>query len=242
MSITGISSNVQFDAAARLQQQDPAQSATLARGNVSIADAGQGAAPSAYSNDLIAAQFGLQRPANGDGSGSGDIFGQIGEAVSKAVEEITKVAAADAPHGPFASADEAATAAMDYANPLSIRDNVEYGGLVYKDANGDYYAARAHTGDGDSVSLDPSSIPAGTELVGYYHTHAAYSVQGPNGEPVRTDDPAQDDYNSDNFSQQDKRVAQNLSQGASEFTAYVATPGGDYRSYDPGTGVDQIIN
>jgi hypothetical protein len=52
---------------------------------------------------------------------------------------------------------------------------------------------------------------AGATIVADYHTHADYSLADPNtGAAIRTSDPARDDFNSDNFSTQDKRSAKAL--------------------------------
>ena len=39
-------------------------------------------------------------------------------------------------NGPFATPDDAARAALNSANPQSIRDNREYSGLIYRGADG----------------------------------------------------------------------------------------------------------
>ena len=47
-------------------------------------------------------------------------------------------------------------------------------------------------------------VPKGATIVGYYHTHADYSTIDPNtGAAIRTNNPALDQFNSDNFSGND---------------------------------------
>jgi hypothetical protein len=65
-----------------------------------------------------------------------------------------------------ATQDEAAKAALNAANPQSIAKNQEFGGVIYRDANGKY----GYTGPagGSDQGFDPSRAPAqpGTTLVG----------------------------------------------------------------------------
>jgi len=188
----------------------------------------------ALSDDLIAASFGLDR-ARQPGCDEGGILGQfvctVREAVSRAVEAVSAVV----PSGPFASADAAATAALDRANPVSISENREYGGLIYKDASGQYWATAPAPGTGTSFDPYAIEIPEGTTKVGDYHTHGDYSLAGPDGNPQRTSDPNRDDYNSDAFSASDLRGIAADAQGVDEYTGYLGTPGGTYLRFDPGT-------
>ena len=175
------------------------------------------------SDDVIASQFGISRHRDSE------------TVKSPAADQLGAVSSATGPAGPFATADAAAIAILDRANPLSIRDNVEYGGLIYKDSEGHYWSTAPAKGDGDSFDPTSVSIPAGTTLVGDYHTHADYSLSGPNG-PIRTSDPQQDDYNSDNFSQTDLRGIRMDANGKDEYTGYLGTPSGDYKRFDPSSG------
>jgi Domain of unknown function (DUF4329) len=141
-------------------------------------------------------------------------------------------------NGPFATADEAAIAALKNANPKSIKDNLEYSGLVYKDKDGKYY----YTGPakGTDQGADPfrdAPAPPGSVVAGDYHTHGDYSTADPNtGAAIRTSDPAKDDFDSDNFSTQDKR---GIAAGGSP--GYLGTPSGTFRKYDPATGQDTVL-
>ena len=137
-------------------------------------------------------------------------------------------------NGPFATADAAARAALTEANPKSIRDNLEYGGLIYEDAKGDYYYSGPVMGSEQGVDPANAAAPAGATIVADYHTHADYSLADPNtGAAIRTSDPARDDFNSDNFSTQDKRSAKALG-----YDAYLGTPSGTFRRFDHAYGID----
>jgi hypothetical protein len=146
-------------------------------------------------------------------------------------------------NGPYATQDEAARAALAASNPDSIRDNREYSGLIYRASDGQYYYSRPAQGSDQGANpWRDSSIPAGTTEVGYYHTHGDYSTADPTTHAaVRTSDPANDDFNSDNFSGPDKRAAQNHGAGVPGYAGYLAGPGGTFRRYDPATGNDSTI-
>ncbi len=143
-----------------------------------------------------------------------------------------------APGDLYIRADAAAADAMADANPKSIADNKEYGGLICKDSNNNYQATKPTTGTGTSFDYRALSCPTGTENVGDYHTHGNYSLAGVSG-PVATGDPARDDYNSDNMSQADIRttVQDAVRRHVDAVTSYVKNPVGkpdfkqDYKSY-----------
>ena len=137
--------------------------------------------------------------------------------------------------GPFASSDAAAIAMMGYSNPLSIAANRENGGLVFRDPNnGQFYITTPMQGSLDG--FDPSQVPqpAGLDLVGAYHGHADYSK----ADGTRTD-AAGDEYDSNNFSPQDKRVTESGHWGD---VTYVSTPNGSFRKYDAATHQDTRLN
>jgi hypothetical protein len=138
-------------------------------------------------------------------------------------------------NGPFSTADDAARAALNAANPQSIKDNLEYSGLIYKDSKGQYYFTGPAKGtDQGADPLRQAPAPAGTQIAGDYHTHADYSTKDPKtGAAVRTTDASKDAFNSDNFSTQDK--ADSTKQG---YPGYLGTPSGTFRKYDPATGSD----
>ncbi|VXC20125.1 conserved hypothetical protein [Luteimonas sp. 9C] len=137
--------------------------------------------------------------------------------------------------GPFDTGDAAAVAMMEYSNPLSIQANLENGGLVFRDPDSGQYFVSTPMG-GTLDGFDPSQVPQpdGMELHACYHGHADYSK----ADGTRTD-LAGDEFNSDQFSSQDKRVADGGYWGS---VIYVSTPGGDFRKYDSATRQDTVIN
>jgi uncharacterized Zn-binding protein involved in type VI secretion len=146
--------------------------------------------------------------------------------------------AGPASNGPFASPDEAARAALNKANPQSITDNTEYSGLIYRGTDGKYYFSGPAKGtDQGANPLRDAPAPAGTTVAADYHTHGDYSTLDPvTHAAVRTNDPSKDQFNSDNFSRQDK--IDNVRQG---YPGYLGTPSGTYRKFDPATGADTVI-
>lgn len=139
-------------------------------------------------------------------------------------------------NGPFATADAAAKAALKKANPKSIKDNLEYSGLIYKKDGKYYYTGPAKGTDQGADPLGDAPAPAGTKVVGDYHTHGDYSTADAKGNAVRTKDPKKDQFNSDNFSGADK--LDNTKQG---YPGYLGTPSGTFRKYDPATGKDSVL-
>jgi len=136
--------------------------------------------------------------------------------------------------GRFSSADAAAKAALLRYNDKSIRDNREYGGLIYKTPNGRYDFTRASKGDMDGVNpweFGEGRIPKCAEEAGYWHTHGSYSDR--NGNPTTKN---KDAFNSDNFSQRDRDVGDMMGQGKAEYKGYVGTPSGAFKGYDGKTG------
>jgi hypothetical protein len=140
-------------------------------------------------------------------------------------------------NGPFDTRDEAARAALNAANPSSIRDNLEYGGLIYQGTDGKYYYTGPGRGTDQGFDLRTTPIPPGTTLMGDYHTHADYSLADPStGAAIRTSDPARDDFNSDNFSSTDLTGIAADGRGNPDYRGYLGTPSGTFRVYDPATG------
>jgi len=174
----------------------------------------------------------------GGGGGAGGAAGAVaGGAAAGPAQAGGVPGGAPSPKPTFATPEEAAKAALRAANPASIRDNLEYGGIIYKDANGRY----SYTGParGTDQGFDPSSAPAppGTTAVGDYHTHGDYSTMDPaTGKAVRTGDPARDDFNSDDFSQTDRDGIANDAAGKPGYKGYLGTPSGKFKQYDPSTG------
>lgn len=77
----------------------------------------------------------------------------------------------------FRSNDKAAIAALDAIFPQSEREDYEYAGRIYRNADGTYsYTTpttekNSHESDPDNGGAEGSRIPAGTSNAGIYHTH-----------------------------------------------------------------------
>lgn len=140
----------------------------------------------------------------------------------------------------YATADDAARAALNEANPDSIRDNLEYSGLIYRDSEGRYrYTGPARGSETGANAYTDAPAPAGTTVVGDYHTHGDYSERDPaTGNAVRTSDPARDHYNSDRFSTTDETGIASDGAGVPGYAGYLGTPSGTFRRYDAATGAD----
>ncbi|UNK42388.1 DUF4329 domain-containing protein [Luteimonas sp. S4-F44] len=137
--------------------------------------------------------------------------------------------------GPFPSSDAAAIEMMTYSNPLSIEANLENGGLIFRDSDGNHFFVTTPMG-GTLDGFNPGQVPQPDDLtlVACYHGHADYSK----ADGSRTDK-AGDEFNSDHFSAQDKSLAD---RGVWGSVIYVSTPSGDFRKYDAATRQDTVIN
>lgn len=150
------------------------------------------------------------------------------------VNEIAPLVPRGTALGPFASSDAAAVAMMDYSNPESIEKNLENGGLVFKDNDsGQFYVTTPMMGTLDGFNPGQVPQPDNMTMQGCYHGHADYSK----ADGTRTDKQG-DEFNSDHFSSQDKRVAQGGYWGDK---IYVSTPNGSFRSYDGQTRVEEVL-
>ena len=177
------------------------------------------------------------------GAGGGGGAGAAAAGVAAGAAAGAAGGATPGANGPFATQDEAARAALNAANPASIRDNLEYSGLIYRGADGQYYftGPAQGTDQGANPARD-APAPPGVQVVGDYHTHADYSLADPvTGAAIRTSDPARDDFNSDNFSTTDKRGIAADGAGVPGYAGYLGTPGGTFRRYDPATGADTVF-
>ena len=140
--------------------------------------------------------------------------------------------------------DAKAVEALNVANPLSIRDNLEYGGFIYRNPDGTYdYTTPIKGAD---QAFNPSSalhlVPLGSQIVGDYHTHGDYSVKHPaTGAAIRTSNPALDSFNSDNFSPTDRSGIAADAAGNASYRGYLGTPSGTFRAFDPVGNREYII-
>jgi RHS repeat-associated protein len=141
----------------------------------------------------------------------------------------------------FSTQDKAATAALKKANPQSIQDNLEYGGLIYR-KNGQYGYSGPIRGTDQGVNPWNAPVPAGTDVVGDYHTHADYSIADPKtGAAIRTSDPLRDDFNSDNFSFGDYAGIKQDAIGTPGYKGYLGTPSGTFKVFEPATGKEGVL-
>ncbi len=108
---------------------------------------------------------------------------------------------------------ESAKTVLNSINPTSVAQNREYGGYIYRNADGTYSATTPIRGEAASVSLPaPASVaPAGAVTTASYHTHAAF-------------DPA---FDNENFSPQDI-----LSDILFSLDGYLATPMGQFKFFN----------
>ena len=135
----------------------------------------------------------------------------------------------------YATQSEAAKSALNQANPTSISQNTEYGGLIYRNANGRYGYTAPSAGSGTGFDPSSVSVPPGTTLVGDYHTHGDYSTADAQGNPVRTADPSQDAFDSNHFSTTDLRGIENDAADKPGYRGYLGTPSGTFLQYNPNT-------
>ena len=138
----------------------------------------------------------------------------------------------------FATAEEAARAALAEANRLSIRDNREYGGRVYENPDGTFSFTPPQQGGLDTFDLSSVTVPPDATTVADYHTHGDYTYD--DGE--RTSDPSKDDYDSEHFSPQDRNSSANMARGNPNYRSYLGTPSGALREYNPSTGGVRNLN
>ena len=121
-------------------------------------------------------------------------------AVTAAMAQLFNAeASARAQRKSFNVQDRKAVEALLEANPLSIRDNLEYGGYIYKNPDGTYGYTDplAGTDQGFNPSSAAHLVPGRAKIVGDYHTHGDYSIIDlQTGAAIRTGDPARDAFNS----------------------------------------------
>jgi RHS repeat-associated protein len=131
----------------------------------------------------------------------------------------------------YSTQDAAAKAGLNAINPTSIKQNKEYAGLIYKDADGNYHYITPNKGKGTSSSV--GTAPDGTTVVGDYHTHGDYSRPILFGLFVVRTSAAKDAYNSDHFSDTDMAENRDSARSNPQFRGYLGTPSGALRIYNP---------
>jgi RHS repeat-associated protein len=136
----------------------------------------------------------------------------------------------------YSTQDAAAKAGLNAINPTSIKQNKEYAGLIYKDADGNYHYTTPNKGKGTSSSV--GTAPDGTTVVGDYHTHGDYSRPILFGLFVVRTSAAKDAYNSDHFSDTDMAENRDSARSNPQFRGYLGTPSGALRIYNPITDTE----
>ncbi|MGD0941559.1 MAG: DUF4329 domain-containing protein [Terracidiphilus sp.] len=126
-----------------------------------------------------------------------------------------------APGPKYATADQAGKTAVNNINPTSIKQDKEYAGRVYQNADGSYGTTSPNKGD--QASSRPGEVPDGTANAGMYHTHG-----GP--DPQYDNEHFSDIHNADGTRSGDIPFAQ--SEGV---PSYLGTPSGQVLKYDPST-------
>lgn len=102
--------------------------------------------------------------------------------------------------------------------PNSVKDDVEYGGYLYKTADGNF--SYAEPVPGEYKSVDPGNfncIPEGTKKAGMYHTHQANDRMSPFISMPDT-----------------------LSAGLEGVPIYMGTPQGLIKEFTPGKGESTV--
>ncbi|EAA6145441.1 type IV secretion protein Rhs, partial [Salmonella enterica subsp. enterica] len=142
--------------------------------------------------------------------------------------------------GGFSSADDAARAALNKYNPMSIFKNREYGGILYRAKDGSYGYTRGRLGTGRTAPTFKDSaggLPKGSTPVGQYHTHGDYSDRGFN----RTNK-AGDHHNSDQFSSKDISIHNQANGSYPDYTDALGTPsGGFWKIFGRVSGPDDAV-
>ena len=109
---------------------------------------------------------------------------------------------------------------LNRINPVSVAENREYGGYVYRNQDGTFSSTEPVRGELASVLLpDPrpgfGAVPAGTETTATYHTHGGFDPR----------------FDNENFSPTD--IASDAQLGVD---GYLGTPGGQFKYHNVSDG------
>jgi RHS repeat-associated protein len=207
-------------------------------GTVGIQAGGQGVGSAASNSGLQNSQQGgtttataAITPSSNPNSGSGWFYRFTGWIINHTIG--------------FKSADSVARWALKGANPRSIRDNVEYDGLIYERQNGRFGYSTAIKGDVTDTKRGEHFYPEYAKVAGAYHTHGDYTFQESRESPrIRTSDPRRDSFDSDNFGSiirldrlNDIQLATEAAEKFPGFRAYLGTPSGVFKVFDPAAGI-----
>ena len=116
----------------------------------------------------------------------------------------------------FATQNQAAFNVLNDINPVSVRENREHGGWVYRNADGSFGYTNPVAGQAASVNIgNPGDVPATTRATASYHTHGGADPR----------------YDNENFSPQD--VLSDIRAGVD---GYLGTPAGFMKYHELRTG------
>jgi len=166
---------------------------------------------------------------------SKDPIGLLGgfNVYSYAPNPITKIDPLGLKQGGYSCPDAAAKAALNSANPKSIRLNREYGGLIYEKGGKYFHTIPVAGGDRTfKPILALPQIPRGATIVGDYHTHGDYSTTDNKGNVIRTNK-ANATLDSDNFSLADQRITMAARLKNRCHKSYLGTPSGKFKVNGP---------
>lgn len=163
--------------------------------------------------------------AEGAGSGNGKTFGRaVGIGVGLGIAALAVSSGSSGNDGAqrFTVRNDAAFTILNRINPISVRQNLEHGGWIYRNADNTFGYTDPVTGTIASVNIgNPvSSVPTGTVASASYHTHG-----GP--------DPR---YDNEHFSPQDI-----LADDVSHTDGYLGTPAGYMKLHDYRTGSITVV-
>jgi len=140
-------------------------------------------------------------------------------------------------HGSWKHADDVAIEALDGINPFSVRDNVEYAGLIYQRGPNDFDFSGPHRGTAGESDPYTTLAPPGTVTVGAYHTHGDYTIIGKDQNNkntyTTTNNPKSDTGGGDRFATKDYESHRNMGGANPRYTSYLGTPSGAYLSWNP---------
>ncbi len=124
--------------------------------------------------------------------------------------------------GRYKSVREAGRKAVQNANPRSVKEDIEYAGMIYRNTKDDSYDYTEPRPGGPHWSNfgNPRELPPDQEFVGIYHTHGKDSW-------------GYDDWT---FSNRDKSVADR-----NKVPSYLGTPHDAVLEYDPATKVVRTV-
>lgn len=140
---------------------------------------------------------------------------------------------------PFKTQEEAAIAALKYINPISIKDNREYSGLIFKRGKFYFYSNAIKGGLSTSKMKEsdfknwPSNVP---KRNADFHTHGDYSTES--GDRTTRE---KDEFGSDSFSKADREnadrwwsIERDFDHSSNpEYRSYIGTPSKQLYVYWP---------